>query len=99
MTTGWPRNALSDTVEPLVAWAVKSGAWSPIFSIFRLDAPHRLRFQVDFSDEARYLQNRITVAVAQLVEQRIVDPRVAGSSPVSHPTRPSAMIAQPARGG
>lgn len=26
----------------------------------------------------------VTVAVAQLVEQRIVDPQVAGSNPVSH---------------
>ena len=33
---------------------------------------------------------RAMVGVAQLVEQWIVDPRVAGSNPVAHPKNPSA---------
>jgi hypothetical protein len=31
--------------------------------------------------------SRLSVVVAQLVELRIVDPAVAGSSPVDHPAR------------
>ena len=35
-----------------------------------------------------------TVAVAQLVEPRIVVPVVAGSSPVGHPTSPTLALSQ-----
>ena len=58
--------------------------------IYVLSGSKWLQGQSAFLDHARILVS--AVAVAQLVESRIVIPVVAGSSPVSHPISKDAIF-------